>query len=252
MSQSRATEGWGVLERAVELARSGEPFVLGTVVWRAGPSSGQQGSRAICTAAGEMHGWIGGACAKPTFIREAMAVLQTGTPRLLALGASDHFNDLPLGTAVVPMSCQSEGALQIYLEPVVTAPHLVIVGSSPMTETLAALAQELDWRVEHVSGSEFSGGLLTSQSMVLVGTQGNGDREVLKAALKATPAYVGFVASTRRGDATRAALADEGIDESVLNSLRYPAGLDLGSTSHREVAVSILAELVQVRAQGDA
>ncbi|WP_419944968.1 XdhC family protein [Candidatus Poriferisodalis sp.] len=298
MSQSRragpslighsAVEGWRVLERAVDLARSGEAFVLATVVWREGPSSGQQGSRAIYTASGEMYGWIGGACAEPTFIREAKATLEAGSPRLLALGASDRFGDLqpeaePAGEAVaraarerseqereaiaghagvcafprcfpgttaVPMSCQSEGALQIYLEPVVAVPHVVIVGSSPMAVTLAVLAQELDWRVERVSGAEFSEGLLTPQSIVVVATQGHGDEDVLAAALKAAPAYVGLVASSRRGESVRAVLASQGVGESGLDALRYPAGLDLGSTSHKEVAVSILAELVQLRAQG--
>ena len=246
----RAVEGWGVLERATELARSGEPFVLATVVWREGPSSGQQGSRAIYTASGEMYGWIGGACAEPTFIREAIATLEAGAPRLLALGASDRFGDLPQGTTAVAMSCQSEGALQIYLEPVVAVPHMVIVGSSPMAATLASLAHELDWRVEQVSGPEFSEGLLTPQSMVVVATQGHGDEDVLAAALKAAPAYVGLVASSRRGESVRSVLAAQGVQEDRLASLRVPAGLDLGSTTHKEVAVSILAELVQLRAQG--
>ncbi len=288
MSRTRAVEGWGVLEHATELARSGEPFVLATVVWREGPSSGQQGSRAIYTASGEMYGWIGGACAEPTFIREAIATLETGAPRLLALGASDRFGDLPPeaepageavaraarerseqerettgehagrsaslpllpGTTAVAMSCQSEGALQIYLEPVVAVPHLVIVGSSPMAATLASLAHELDWRVEQVSGPDFSEGLLTPQSMVVVATQGHGDEDVLAAALKAAPAYVGLVASSRRGDSVRSVLAAQGVHEDRLASLRVPAGLDLGSTTHKEVAVSILAELVQLRAQG--
>ena len=250
MSRTRAVEGWGVLEHAVELARSGEPFVLATVVWREGPSSGQQGSRAIYTASGEMYGWIGGACAEPTFIREAIAALEAGAPRLLALGASDRFGDLPQGTTAVAMSCQSEGALQIYLEPVVAVPHLVIVGSSPMAATLASLAHELDWRVEQVSGPDFSEGLLTPQSMVVVATQGHGDEDVLAAALKAAPAYVGLVASGRRGESVRSVLAAQGVQEDQLASLWVPAGLDLGSTTHKEVAVSILAELVQLRAQG--
>ena len=250
MSSHRSVEGWGVLERAVDLARSGEAFVLATVVWREGPSSGQQGSRAIYTASGEMYGWIGGACAEPTFIREARATLEAGTPRLLALGASDRFGDLPQGTTAVEMSCQSDGALQIYLEPVVAVPHLVIVGSSPMAETLAVLAAQLDWRVELVDRAEFSEGLLTPQSIVVVATQGHGDEDVLSAALKAAPAYVGLVASSRRGESVRAVLRAQGVDESGLDALRYPAGLDLGSTSHKEVAVSILAELVQLRAQG--
>ncbi len=246
----RAVEGWGVLERATELARSGEAFVLATVVWREGPTSGQQGSRAIYTAAGEMYGWIGGACAEPVFIREAIATLQAGRPRLLALGASDRFGDLPQGTTAVPMSCQSEGALQIYLEPVVATPHLVIVGSSPMATTLSALAAQLDWRVELVDRAEFSEGLLAPQSMVVVATQGHGDEDVLAAAFKADPAYVGLVSSARRGRSVRTLLAAHGVEEAQLGALRVPAGLDLGSTTHKEVAVSILAELVQLRAEG--
>ena len=246
----RAVEGWGVLERATELARSGEAFVLATVVWREGPSSGQQGSRAIYTASGEMYGWIGGACAEPVFVREAIATLEAGTPRLLALGASDRFGDLPQGTTAVPMSCQSEGALQIYLEPVVAVPHLVIVGSSPMATTLSVLAAQLDWRVELVDRAEFSEGLLTPQSMVVAATQGHGDEDVLAAAFKADPAYVGLVSSARRGHSVRALLEAQGVEATRLDALRAPAGLDLGSTSHKEVAVSILAELVQLRALG--
>lgn len=250
MTGHRAVEGWRVLERAVELAQSGEPFVLATVVWREGPSSGQQGSRAIYTASGQMHGWIGGACAEPVFIREAKAVLSTGQPRLLALGAQERFGDLPQGTEAIAMSCQSEGALQIYLEPVVPVPHLVIVGDSPMATSLAGMSAELDWRVEQVAGSEFSEGLVGESSIVVVATQGHGDEDVITAALKASPAYLGVVASSRRADSIREYLGEADVCAATVAGLRMPAGLDLGSTTHKEVAVAILAELVQLRAEG--
>ena len=251
MTGHRAVEGWGVLERAVDLARSGEAFVLATVVWREGPSSGHQGSRAIYTAGGEMYGWIGGACAEPVFVREALATLEAGSPRLLALGASDRFGDLPQGTTAVAMSCQSEGALQIYLEPVMAVPHLVIVGNSPMAATLLSLATELEWNVELVDRSEFSEGLLSERSIVVVATQGHGDEDILVSALKARPAYMGVVASSRRGESVRGYLADQAVEASELERLRIPAGLDLGRTTHKEVAVAILAELVQLRAAGE-
>lgn len=251
MISSRSVEGWGVLERAVDLARSGEDFVLATVVWREGPTSGQHGARAIYTASGDMHGWIGGACAEPVFIREAVATLAAGKPRLLALGAQDRFGSLPQGTASVAMSCQSDGALQIYLEPVMAMPHLVVVGTSPMATTLADIAGALDWHVELVAGPEFTSGLLSERSIVVVATQGHGDEDILVDALKATPAYVGVVASQRRGEAVREYLVDEGICGGVASGLRIPAGLDLGRTTHKEVAVAVLAELVQMRAQGD-
>lgn len=250
MNLGRAVEGWGVLERAVDLARSGEAFVLATVVWREGPSSGQQGSRAIYTASGEIHGWIGGACAEPVFKREAVKALEAGIPRLLALGASERFGALPQGTTAVEMSCQSEGALQIYLEPVMPMPHLVVVGDSPMAQTLAEQAGRLDWHVELVGGPDFSEGLLNANSIVVVATQGHGDEEVLLAALKASPVYVGVVASAKRGDALRSFLATQSIDSGRLDAIRIPAGLDLGSTTHKEMAVAILAELVQLRASG--
>ena len=84
-------DSWDVLAQATDLARSGEPFALATVVWRQGPSSSQQGSRAIITAAGDLHGWIGGACAEPAVIREARDVITSGTARLLLLGSPDQF-----------------------------------------------------------------------------------------------------------------------------------------------------------------
>ncbi len=251
MDVGRAVEGWGVLERAVDLARRGEPFVLATVVWREGPSSGQHGSRAIYTAEGEMHGWIGGACAEPVFKREAVKTLEAGKPRLLALGASDRFGDLPEGTMAVEMSCQSEGALQIYLEPVMSMPHLVIVGDSPMSQTLAQQAGQLDWQVDLVDGADFSEGRVSTNSIVVIATQGHGDEDVLMAALKASPAYVGVVASAKRGASIRDFLGTQSIEPSQLDALRIPAGLDLGSTTHKEMAVAILAELVQRRAAGE-
>ena len=247
----RAIEGWGVLERAVELARMGEPFVLATVVWREGPSSGQHGSRAIYTASGEMYGWIGGACAEPVFKREAVTTLEAGTPRLLALGTSDRFGDLPQGTTAVAMSCQSEGALQIYLEPVMSMPHLVVVGDSPMAQTLSSQAKHLDWNVELVAGPDFSEGILSERSIVVVATQGHGDEDVLMSALKSSPAYVGVVASAKRGVALTEYLEGQSVRGSQIRGLQIPAGLDLGSTTHKEMAVAILAELVQRRAAGE-
>ena len=100
-----------------DLARRGVEYAVATVVWRQAPSSGQIGSRATVTADGQIHGWIGGACAEPTVIREAQRVIRDGEPRLLYLGATDDLV-LPEGMTAIPMSCQSEGALQIYIEPV--------------------------------------------------------------------------------------------------------------------------------------
>jgi xanthine dehydrogenase accessory factor len=243
--------GLGVLEQIGELARSGQTFALATVVWRQGPSSSKQGSRAIITADGEVRGWIGGACAEPTVIREAKQVMADGNARLLLLGTPDQFGAaVPEGMTVVPISCQSEGALEVYIEPVFPVPRLVIVGNSPMAHTLAQLGKALDWSVDLVNGPEFTTGHANERSMVVVATQGHDDEDMVKRAVDARPAYLGLVASRRRGEALLGYLAEHGVPTDQLDRIHVPAGLDLGETSHEEVAVAILAELVQLRASG--
>lgn len=240
-----------MLEMAGELTRRGAAFALATVVWRQGPSSGQQGSRAIITPAGELSGWIGGACAEPAVIREAKEVITSGVPRLLLLGTPDQFGAaVPEGITVVPISCQSEGALEVYIEPVLPVPHLVVVGRSPMAQTLAGLGRALGWRTELAGLAELAEAGIGERSMVVVATQGHGDEEAVEQAIAARPAYLGLVGSRRRGAAVLGYLADRGLPADQLDRVRVPAGLDLGRTSHREIAVAILAELVQLRAGG--
>jgi xanthine dehydrogenase accessory factor len=256
-------EGWGVLEQAGELTRRGQAFALATVVWRQGPSSGQQGSRAIITDAGELHGWIGGACAEPAVIREAREVITEGVPRLLLLGSPEQFAStgrigstaegapaVPEGVSVVPISCQSEGALEVYIEPVLPTPHLVIVGRSPMAHTLTELARALGWRADLIDGPDFSAADADERAIVVVATQGHGDEEAVAEAVAARPAYLGLVGSRRRGAAVLGYLADRGVPADQLDRVRVPVGLDLGKTTHQEIAVAILAELVQLRASG--
>jgi xanthine dehydrogenase accessory factor len=251
MSQS-VVEGFSVMERAVELTKNGESFVMATVVWRQGPSSGHSGSRAIITQDGKLFGWIGGACAEPVLIREAKKVMESGKAQLIWLGQEADFKGMhvPDGVMTVPMACQSEGALQIYVEPIAAAPHVVIVGRSPMAVTLHQLIKTLDWRVELIDLNDFEPDALTSRSVVVVATQGHGDEEAAEIALKVKPAYLGVVASRKRGLAVLGYLKDRGFSDADTGKIYIPAGLDLGHTSHREVAVAILAQLVQLRSTG--
>jgi xanthine dehydrogenase accessory factor len=244
-------DSWEVLEEASDLARRGESFALATVVWRQGPSSSQQGSRAIITADGELHGWIGGACAEPVVVREARQVIARGTPRLLLLGTPGQFGQaVPDGMTVVPISCQSEGALEVYIEPVTPVPSLVVVGRSPMAQTLAELARAVGWRARLVDGADFGAADAAGNAMIVVATQGHGDEEIVEQAVAAQPPYLGLVGSARRGAAVLGYLADRGVPQDQLDRVKVPAGLDLGPTSHQEIAVAILAELVQARAAG--
>lgn len=247
----RALEGWDVVERAAQLARDGVSFALATVVWRQGPSSGQQGARAIITADGEIHGFIGGACAEPVVVREAQRVIAEGVAQLLLLGTAQQFaGAVPDGMRTIPIACQSEGALEVYVEPVVPAPLLVVVGRSPMAHTLAELATTLGWRAGVQDVAEFTAGALDARAAVVVATQGQGDEEAVEHAARAEPAFLGVVASHRRGEAILGYLQDRGVSGAALARIRVPVGLDLGHTSHREIAVSVLAELVQLRAAG--
>jgi xanthine dehydrogenase accessory factor len=266
-------DGWGVLQEAAELARRGEPFALATVVWRQAPSSSQQSSRAIITTDGELNGWIGGACAEPAVKRAAREVIATGTPQLLLLGNPEQFGyqvaargtdapgtevsgapeppaELPEGMTFVPISCQSEGAVEVYIEPMLPVPHLVVVGSSPMAATLVDLARVLGWQADLIAGQDFTVADASERSLVVVATQGHDDESVLDRAAAARPAYLGLVGSHRRGETVLGYLAERGLDPGLLAGVHVPAGLDLGSTTHQEIAVAILAELVQLRASG--
>jgi xanthine dehydrogenase accessory factor len=244
-------DGWDVLDRAGELSGRGEEFALATVVWRQGPSSGQTGSRALITATGQLYGWIGGACAEPVVVREAQRVIAERRPKLLLLGAPEQFGGaIPEGMVTVAISCQSEGALQVYIEPVSPTPHLTVVGRSPMAHTLADLARALGWRTDVHDGPDFSAADVDTHSIVVVATQGHGDEEAVETAVSAFPAFVGLVASRKRGEAVLGYLADRGIPRHLLDRVHVPVGHDLGHTTHREIAVAILAQLVELRAAG--
>ena len=245
-------ESWDIVEQAAELVRRGEEFALATVVWRQGPSSGQTGSRAIITRTGQLYGFIGGACAEPVVLREAVRVIESREPRLLFLGTTDVPQaQLPDGMVYIPMSCQSEGALQIYVEPVVPALDLLVVGSSPMTRTLADLAGTLGWKARVLPAADLTEADVDTRSIVVIASQGHGDEEAVALAVSAAPAFVGLVASRKRGESLLAYLAERGVPRQQLDRVHTPVGLDLGRTSHQEIAVSVLAELVQRRAAGE-
>jgi len=250
---SRAADGAAVMARAVELVEAGDSFTMATVVWRQAPSSGQHGSRAIVTARGELFGWIGGACAEPVLLREARRVLEEGSASLVWLGQPEDLEKMhvPEGVMTIPISCQSDGALQIFIEPVMAAPHVVIVGRSPMAVTLLDLVRDLGWRGDLVDVNEFGPAHVSASSAVIIATQGHGDEDVLALALDTEAAFIGLVASAKRGRVVREFLTEQGGDPDKLARVQVPIGIDLGHTGHREIAVSILADLVRRRASGE-
>lgn len=257
-----------VLELAARLSAEGTPFVLATVVWSRAPSSGKPSSTALVTADGMLRGWLGGACAEPVVLREALRALEEGTPRLLFLGPPDELEgNRREGVVTVPIACQSEGALEVYVEPVLPSPHLVIVGRSPAVDALAGMAAALGWRTvvvddggdpalhtavgDVVTRLDLAAAGVGPASFVVVATQGHYDEDALEQALRTPAAYVGLVASRRRAEGVLGYLRDRGVPDRDLTRVRAPAGLDLGRLPNDEIAVAILAELVQLRAAGE-
>ena len=254
-----------LLQLSQDLSRRGEPFALATVVWRRAPSSAQPGNQAIVTAAGKVRGWLSGACAESVVIREARKALETGEPQLVLLGSPEELaaraND---GISLVPMQCQSEGAIELFVQPVLPKPHLVMIGRTPMVGTLTSLAKTLRWRTVVVDDrgdpdSHPDAGLVVTtldleaagvgeNSLVVVATQGQYDELAVDKALGTKAAFIGLIASRKRAQAVLDWLRDVDYTEEALARVKAPAGLDLGSLKHEEIAVGVLAELVQFNA----
>jgi xanthine dehydrogenase accessory factor len=254
-----------VLRLAAELTARGRPYVLATVVWRRAPSSGKEGATALITPDRSIHGWIGGACAEPTVVREALRAIDEGTPRLLFLGSPEELTaHRREGVVSVPIACQSEGALEVYVEPVLPQPQIVAIGRSPAALTLTRLARGLGWRSLAIDdGGQVAGHeadtVITSldlddvddRSFVIVATQGHYDEDALQRALATPAVYVGLVASAKRAEAVLGYLRDRGVEPTQLARVHAPAGLDLGHVATDEIAVAILAEILQLRAAGE-
>ena len=266
-----------VLARAVEMRRLRQPFVLASVIWRRAPSSGQQGSQAVILPDGSVRGWLGGACAEPTVIIEALACLDHGEPRLLCLGPSNgrdrqrspapgQADDDSDGLRSIAMACDSEGAMEIYLEPSLPAPQVVVIGRSPAVDAIAAVATAVGWDAviiddggqpddhecpELVRTSLELGSLaIDPATAVVVATQGHYDDVALSAALGTDAGYVGLVASAKRAEAMRDYLRTQGFGDDDLARINAPAGIDLGRIPNREIAAAVMADLVARRAEG--
>jgi xanthine dehydrogenase accessory factor len=211
-----------VLVEAGRLTEAGTPFALATVVAVERPASARIGDRALVTAEGELHGWVGGACTEPEVVRLALEALADGDVR----------------RERIESRCASEGAVEVLVEPQRPAPLLAVIGDSPAARTLRELAVVLRWRTTRA---------VDDADAVVVASMGRGDEEALEGALASGAGYVGLVASAKRAAAVVAELRERGVDEDALARVRSPAGLDLGPSAQEEIAVAIFAELVAWR-----
>jgi len=254
------------LDQMRMLREQGQSFVLATVVRVEKPTSARPGAQAIITEDGQLTGWIGGSCAEPTVKLEAALVLQEGTPRLLRLCPPEKMGiNTQEGVKEVKLTCMSGGTLEIYLEPHLPRPHLLVIGHHPIVESLTVLGKALDYSVTvmglDISGDrfpaadqvidalDFSRTAVHPETYIVVASHGNYDEPALEMALPSQAAYIALVASRKRSESVRTYLAGSGLSEQHLARLKYPAGLDIGAATPQEIALSILAEIVQLRRQ---
>lgn len=235
-----------IQDQCNDLIAREEPFVLATVVAYKNPQSAKPGSKAIIKADGSMTGWIGGGCVQPIVLREAKLALQTGSPKLLTISPDAPREDWK-GVQSFRMTCEGGGSLEIYLEPFLPKPQLVIVGSSPVAEALAQLGAQLEFKVVAVTEPKNARDQINADSYVVVATMGNQDEEGLLAVIGTRPKYLGLVASRKKAEALFEYVRGVGATDEDLAVITCPAGLDIGSETLPEIALSVAAEITRIR-----
>jgi len=251
-----------IIDQASWLRSEEQPFVIATVVAYKSPQSAKPGSKAIIRPDGSISGWVGGGCIQPIVVREAQKALNTGKPKLVSITPEATDGDWN-GVEAFQMTCQGGGSLEIYLEPVLPKPDLLIVGDSPVARILTGLGRLLDFKVCIVAPDaereQFPGAdvVLTdleslrdridSRSYVVVATMGNGDEEGLEAVVGTQPQYLGLVASKEKANSLFQYIRDKGTPDEDIARVKCPAGLELGAESLPEIALSVMAEITRLR-----
>ena len=259
-----------ILDRAAAMQARGEPFALATVVRTVSVTAAKAGAKAIILPDGSMsEGWIGGGCARAAVLKAAGEALADGRPRLVSVEPPDVLQARGVasgeereGARFVKNMCPSQGTMDIFVEPMLPLPEIVICGSSPVALALADLGRRMGFSVTACAPAD---GLAAfgdadrkvegfapptgqpGRRFIVVSTQGRGDETALKAALAVDADYVAFVGSRKKAAALRAKLGRDGVPAERLDRLKAPAGLDLGAITPEEIALTIMAEIVAQR-----
>ena len=259
-----------ILDLVSTLKQRGEPFALATVVRTVAATAAKAGAKAVILPDGTItEGWIGGGCARGAVVKAAREALADGETRLVSVQPEDlldahgvHAGEMKEGVRFARNTCPSQGTMDIFVEPMLPRPEIVIYGASPVAVAVADLGRRLgfamtvcaptpeqaafadpDRRIEGYALPVTGEG----QRYIVVSTQSRGDEAALQAALAVEADYVAFVGSRRKAEALTARLREKGVSETRLGRLKAPAGLDLGAITPEEIALSILAEIVMVR-----
>ena len=259
----------GVLEQAAQRQAQGQAFALATVVRTVSVTAAKAGAKALIGADGSIvEGWIGGGCARAAVVKAARQCMADGRSRLVSIAPKDALADLGAaageeraGVFYAKNACPSQGTMDIFVEPVLPRPRLLILGASPVAVALGRLAPSMGFAVavsrrRRPSGSASGcGGLVgvaappepARSAFVVVSTQGSGDRAALKSAAAMHARYRAFVGSRRKAETLKRELAAEGVANEALAGIKAPAGLDISAISSDEIALSILAEMIAAR-----
>ena len=262
-----------VLDLVAQMKAAERAFVLATVVRTVSVTAAKAGAKAVIAADGTVvAGWIGGGCARGAVLKAAREALADGEPRMVSVQPENLLAELGVkpgerrdGIHFASNMCPSKGTMDIFVEPVLPHPSLVILGASPVGLSLAAQARTLGYHVmlaapsadltaspdaDTIIDSYHLGELNEAKRFVVVSSQGKGDEAALRAAVATEAGYHAFVGSRRKMAALRAKLIAEGVEAAAIDRVKAPAGLDLGAITPEEIAMSILAEITQVRRRG--
>lgn len=261
-----------VMDLMAKLKSSEEAFVLATVVRTVSVTAAKAGAKAIIRPDGTIAaGWIGGGCARGAVLRAATQSLRDGKARLVSIQPGDLLAELGVkpgeargGVQFARNMCPSQGTMDVFIEPMLPRPSLIVFGASPVALALAAqarplgfnvtLAGPMDDLVEVPDVDHLVDGFAIEpdgrETYLVVSTQGRGDEAALKAAVAAKADYVGFVGSHRKMASLKRELKEDGIEPTALDRVKGPAGFDLGAITPEEIALSVLAEIISIRRRG--
>ena len=238
-------------EVAQDFRDRAEPFAFATIVRTVGSTAAKPGAKALLGPDGTIiHGWLGGGCTRGAVKRAALQALTDGNPQLVSVTPEDLLAEKGIaagdevdGTKFARNGCPSRGTVDIFIEPCLPMPRLVVLGASPVAQALAELAPQFHWAVSPDSGVEPT----AAKQFIVIATQGQGDMDALKSALTSGAEHIAFVGSARKFATLAGKLADAGFDSAAIDAVKAPAGLNIGAVTPEEIALSILADLVQVR-----
>lgn len=262
-----------VMDLVAQMKAAEQAFVLATVVRTVSVTAAKAGAKAIIRPDGTIvAGWIGGGCARGAVLKAAREALRDGEPRMVSVQPEDLLAELGVkpgenrdGIRFASNMCPSKGTMDIFVEPVLPHPSLVILGASPVAMSLSAQARQLGYHVTLAAPSAdlvvipdtdtlvdgyALGELTQTRRFIVVSTQGKGDEAALRAAVSIDAEYHAFVGSRRKMAVLHDKLAAAGVAPEALDRVKAPAGLDLGAITPEEIAMSILAEITVERRRG--